>query len=107
MKSLFINKQLNIIDMKMDPITHKLFVVGHKGCLIFDTLVRFVSFIPLTNDLLFDYVVESRIRLCSLGPQCIRDQVSESKRRGRSNETMIVRPFQREHLRVFNHHGIR
>lgn len=40
LKSLFINRQLNIIDMKLDPITHRLFIIGHKGCLILDTLVR-------------------------------------------------------------------
>ncbi|CAF4515317.1 unnamed protein product [Rotaria sp. Silwood2] len=40
LKSVFINRQHNIIDMKLDPITHKLFIVGHKGCLIFDTLLN-------------------------------------------------------------------
>ncbi|CAF1143690.1 unnamed protein product [Adineta ricciae] len=40
LKSVFINRQQNIIDMKLDPISHKLFVVAHKGCLIFDTLLN-------------------------------------------------------------------
>ncbi|CAF0980083.1 unnamed protein product [Rotaria sordida] len=40
LKSVFINRKHNIIDMKLDPITHKLFIVGHKGCLIFDTLLN-------------------------------------------------------------------
>jgi hypothetical protein len=26
--------------MKLDAVSHKLFIVAHKGCLIFDTLVR-------------------------------------------------------------------
>ncbi|CAF5108117.1 unnamed protein product, partial [Rotaria magnacalcarata] len=40
LKSASINRQHNIIDMKLDPITHKLFIIGHKGCLIFDTLLN-------------------------------------------------------------------
>ncbi|CAF4622067.1 unnamed protein product [Rotaria sp. Silwood1] len=40
LKSVFINRKHDIIDMKLDPITHKLFIVGHKGCLIFDTLLN-------------------------------------------------------------------
>ncbi|UJR31151.1 hypothetical protein I4U23_018658 [Adineta vaga] len=40
LKSVFINRQQNIIDMKLDPISHKLFIVAHKGCLIFDTLLN-------------------------------------------------------------------
>ncbi|CAF0778709.1 unnamed protein product [Adineta steineri] len=40
LKSVFINREHNVIDMKLDRISHKLFIVGHKGCVIFDTLLN-------------------------------------------------------------------
>ena len=63
--------------MKLDPITHKLFIVGHKSCLIFDTLVRMKEEIsPNGIDLKIDFLVKSRIYQCSCCPWCAIDVVS-------------------------------